>query len=150
MRLEHLCDFEGVFTSAPPLVRLAGGPEGVSFSQGEGRFTGERLNGSARWANFPRRRADGAMQPDMRGAITTPDGATVLFTFSGLTLWERASSGPVGNQLFHVTFMADDARYEWLNNAVCVMEGKIDPTIAPGHGSQGASRIYRLINDLLQ
>ncbi len=150
MRLEHLCDFEGAFTSAGALLRPFGGQEGVGFSQGEGRFTGERLSGSAGWFNVPRRRSDGAMIPDMRGAITTPDGVTVLFTFSGLTLWERASSGPVGNQLFHVTFMADDARYEWLNNAVCVMEGKIDATIAPGHGSQGASRIYRLINDLLE
>lgn len=149
MRLEHLCDFEGVFGSAPAMVQPAGGQEGLGFAQGEGSFSGARLSGSARWSNFPRRRGDGAMQPDMRGVITTADGATVLFTFSGLTVWERAAAGPVGNQLFHVTFMADDARYSWLNNAVCVMEGKLDPTIAPGHGSQGASRVYRLINDLL-
>ena len=148
MRLEHLCDFVGVFSGVSTMVRPAGG-EGVGFSEGEGRFSGERLSGVARWANFPRVRADGAARPDMRGAITTPDGATVLFSFSGLMRWEETPAGRAGNQLFHVTFMADDIRYQWLNDAVCVMEGKLDPTLAPGHGSLGGSPIYRLINDLL-
>lgn len=150
MRLEHIGDFEGTFSGPPaPLTQPFGGQEGAGYSQGEGRFTGERLSGTALWTNTPRRRGDGAMLPDLRGVITTTDGATVLFTFTGLTLWERAADGPVGNQLFHVTFMADSERYMWLNNAVCVLEGKMDPTIAAGRGTQGASHIYRLINDLL-
>jgi uncharacterized protein DUF3237 len=149
MRLEHLCDFEGAFTSVGALVRPFGTEEGGGYSEGEGRFSGARLSGSARWSNFPRRRSDGAMQPNMRGVITTPDGASVLFTFRGLTVWTGGPNDGAGNQLFHVTFMADDERYRWLNNAVCVMEGKLDPTIAPGRGSLGASHIYMLVNDLL-
>lgn len=150
MRLEHICNFEGTFSGPPaPLTRPFGGQEGVGFAQGEGRFTGERLSGAARWTNTPRRRGDGAMLPDMRGAITTAEGATVLFTFTGLTLWENSSAGPVGNQLFHVGFMADDERYAWLNNAVCVLEGRMDPSIAQGRGTLGASHIYRLVNDLM-
>lgn len=149
MRLEYLCDFAGTFTRPPAQVRLGSGGEAVGFSEGEARFSGERLNGEARWANFPSRRADGAMRPDMRGVITTSDGASIFFTFSGLTRWVESPAGLVGDQLFHVTFMADDARYQWINDAVCVMEGKIDPNIAPGRGSLGASRIYRLSNDLL-
>lgn len=145
MRLEHLCDFEGIFTSAPALVRPFGTEEGGGYSEGEGRFSGPRLSGAAHWSNFPHRRSDGAMLPDMRGSITTPEGAYVLFTFQGLTVW----TGPAGNQLFHVTFMADDERYRWLNNAVCVMEGKIDATIAPGRGSLGASHVYILVNELM-
>lgn len=150
MRLEHVCDFEGAFSGGPMvLVHLGGGQEGAAYAQGEGRFSGSRLSGSARWTNTPRQRADGAMLPEMRGVITTQDGATVLFTFTGLTVWEGSPTGRVGNQLFHVTFMADDERYQWLNNAVCVLEGKMDPTIAAGRGNQGAAHIYRLINDLL-
>jgi hypothetical protein len=148
MRLEHLCDFEGAFTSEPVMARSIGGQEGMGYVQGEGRFSGERLSGAARWTNTPRRRGDGAMSPDLRGAITTGDGASVLFRFTGLTLWEQASSGLAGNQLFHVSFMAEDARYAWLNDAVCVLEGKIDPVIGAGRGSLGVARVYRLINDL--
>jgi hypothetical protein len=150
MRLEQICEFEGTFSGAPAMVRPAGGQEAVGYSQGEGRFRGERLSGAAHWTNTPRRRGDGAMQPDLRGALTTSDGATVLFAFTGLTLWERAATGVVGNQLFHVTFMADDERYTWLNDAVCVMEGRIDPNIGAGRGSLGASPIYRLVNELMR
>jgi hypothetical protein len=81
--------------------------------------------------------------------ITTDDGATVLFTFTGLTLWEESPTGTVGNQLFFVTFVADDERYTWLNKAVCVLEGRLDPVIAQGHGTQVPSHIYRLANDVL-
>lgn len=149
MRLEYLCDFEGVFTSKPVMVAPYSAREGAGYAEGEGRFTGERLSGSARWSNFPRRRADGAMLPDMRGVITTPEGAPILFVIEGLTLWVGAPDASVGSQLFHLTFTAEDERYAWLNNAVCVMEGKLDATIAPGRGNLGAAHIYRLVNELV-
>lgn len=149
MRLEWLCDFEGSFTSKPVMVAPFGAQGGDGFAEGEGRFTGERLSGSARWFNFPHRRPDGAMLPDMRGVITTPEGALALFVIEGLTLWEETPAGRVGNQLFHITFTAEDERYAWLNNAVCVMEGKVDPNIGPGRGSLGAAHIYQLVNELV-
>ena len=59
------------------------GTEGQSFLIAEGRAEG-RLSARYRAANFPRRRVDGALEPEFRGALETDDGATVLFHWEGL------------------------------------------------------------------
>jgi hypothetical protein len=59
------------------------GAEGQSFLIAEGRATG-RLSARYRAANYPRRRADGALEPSFRGVLETDDGATVLFHWEGL------------------------------------------------------------------
>jgi hypothetical protein len=41
------------------------------------------LRGTVVWSNYPRRRADGRMLPNVRGLITTQDGASILFEFRG-------------------------------------------------------------------
>ena len=108
-------------------VRSQESAGGAGFGTGEGSVRGPRLNGSVRWASHPTRRSDGVMLPAAEGVVTTDDGATVLFTLSGRTVTLQKESGEKGGQLLHVLFEAADERYAWLNHAVCVAEGVVDP-----------------------
>ena len=87
------------------------------------------MTGRLRASNFPHRRADGTQKPDFRGVIEADDGAVVLFSWHGYG--RPGSTGPrelVGS-LVHVT---GDERYEWLNDAVCAVEGQVRPDEAGG------------------
>lgn len=151
MRLTHLCDMRLAFEDDPILVRPYGGEDGSSFGQGGGTVTGERLGGTARWVNVPQRRGDGAMLPNIRGVITTPDGANVLFTMRGRTVWRATAEGVVGNQLLSVLFETEDEGHRWLNDAVCVLEGAVAPPM-PGRPRPQAPRgmrVYVCENDLM-
>ena len=149
MRLTHLCDMELAFDDNPVLVRPYGGEEGTAFGQGSGTVMGERLRGTARWDNFAHRRADGSMLPNLRGAITTEDGATILFTMRGRTIGLDTAEGRAGNQLVWVLFEAEDERYRWLSDALCVMEGKVHPNVGRNRGHLGRARVYLCVNELL-
>ena len=54
------------------------GTEGRNFLIAEGRAEG-RLSARYRAANFPRRRVDGALEPEFRGVLETDDGRLVNF-----------------------------------------------------------------------
>ncbi len=152
MRVTYLCELNLVQTSDPVLVRPHGGEEGVAFGLGEGRVEGEKLRGSAQWFNFPRRRSDGAMLPDLRGVITTDDGAAILFVMEGRVVWVNTADGPVGDQLMRIIFHTDDVRYHWLNDAFCVFEGKVAPPQSRSNGRPqriGDARVYLCVNELL-
>lgn len=149
MRLTHLCDIELMYESSPVLVRPYGGEEGTAFGEGSGTVSGERLRGSVRWVNHPHRRSDGGMLPDLHGCITTDDGATILFVQQGRTTWVETPTGRAGHQLVWMLFETEDARYRWLNDTLCVQEGKVDPQIGQGRGHLGQARIYACVNELL-
>jgi hypothetical protein len=127
MKMKHVClmdlGYDGPFT----FVRSQEGPGGTGYGNGEGSARGPRLNGSVRWASHPRRRDDGVMLPHGEGVITTDDGATILFTLHGRTVTLQKDGGEKGGQLLHVLFETGDERYAWMNRAVCVAEGVIDP-----------------------
>jgi len=149
MHLTYLCDAEMAFESAPILVRPYGGEEGTSFGQGGGTFSGESLRGAVRWVNLPHRRSDGNMLPDIRGVLTTEDGATITFSMQGRTVFTNGPQGLTGSQILQVLFEAQEERYRWLNGAVCVSEARVDmqagrPVIV------GPVRIYTCENDLLK
>ena len=78
--------------------------------------------------NYPSGRGDGVMLPSARGVITTGDGAEVMFDLTGRTVFVAQPSGEtVGRQLLMTLFETEHESYTWLNNTVCVTEGKIDP-----------------------
>jgi hypothetical protein len=106
-------------------VELAGaeGKEGQSFLVAEGRCDG-RISGRYRGANFPRRRFDGALTPDFRGALETDDGATILFSWHG---YARAAPGGARQLVGGMTHLSDDDRYRWLNDAYCAVTGQVQP-----------------------
>jgi hypothetical protein len=112
-------------------VRLEGadGSEGRSFLIAEGRSTG-RLSARYRAANFPRRRADGALTPDFRGVLETDDGATILFAWSGIARAGTDGGRELVGSIEHVT---DDPRYSWLNDR----HGAVVGEVRPGAGGQG-------------
>ncbi len=99
------------------------GTEGRSFLIAEGRASG-RLSARYRGANFPRRRVDGALQPEFRGALETDDGATILFQWEGLATLTDTGMRRLLGMAQHTT---DDERYRWLNDRVCAIEGEVRP-----------------------
>jgi hypothetical protein len=129
MRLEPLCMFdwsydEDVRVEAPgyTLVSAYSGEEGIGYGEGRGTASG-LIEGSVVWSNYPRRRSDGRMLPNVRGVISTVDGASILFELRGRTIFEGEAPG---RQNLVGWFEADHERYRWLNDVVCIAEGRID------------------------
>ena len=129
MRLEPLCIFdwsydEDVRLRAPgyALVSPYGSDEGIAYGEGRGTASG-LIVGSVVWSNYPHRRSDGRMLPNVRGLITTDDGASIVFELRGRTIF--AEGDPSGRQNLVGWFEADAERYLWLNDTVCIAEGRI-------------------------
>ena len=101
----------------------ADGSEGRSFLIAEGRAEG-RLSARYRGANFPRRRVDGALEPEFRGVLETEDGASILFHWEGVASLTDSGMRQLIGLMQHVT---DDDRYRWLNDRVCAIEGEVRP-----------------------
>ena len=99
------------------------GAEGQSFLIAEGRAEG-RLSARYRAANYPRRRVDGALEPEFRGVLETDDGAAVLFHWEGLASLTDSGMRQLVGMIQHVS---DDERYRWLNDRVCAVEGEVRP-----------------------
>ena len=125
MELEYLCRMEfkygeGGFTQLTPF----GGTEGQGYGVGVGVVKGERLEGSLRWSNTPRRRSDGVLLPDTDGLIETMDGARIFFSLRGYSLPKDTPTSRI--LLSSITFATDDSRCSWLNTAFGVQDGDID------------------------
>ena len=99
------------------------GTEGQSFLIAEGRAEGG-LSARYRAANFPRRRVDGALEPEFRGVLETDDGATILFHWEGLA---RLTDSGMRQLLGVAQHTSDDERYRWLNDRVFAVEGEVRP-----------------------
>jgi uncharacterized protein DUF3237 len=128
MRLEPLSVFrwtyeEGVRVDAPgyAIVSAYDSAEGIGYGEGRGTATGQ-VEGTVVWSNFPRRRTDGRMLPDLRGLIRTHDGASILFELRGRTVFVGDKPG---RQSLVVWFESDHENYRWLNDVVCIAEGQI-------------------------
>ena len=145
MKLEFLCEMELSYRDLPPsgtkifLVRPYNGEEGSGYGEGDGTITGEKINGTSRWVNHPHRRNDGVMLPDLHGVINTQDDAVILFSMTGRTYFVNNT----GRQLLVPVFEAEDERYKWLNNTVCVLEGLIRQDV-----QKMRARVYVCINEL--
>jgi hypothetical protein len=101
----------------------AEGTEGQGFLLVEGRSQG-RLTARLRAANYPRERTDGTLTPEFRGVLETDDGAVVVFAWHG---YGRGTDGGFRQLLGSATHLSDDARYRWLNDAMCVLTGEVRP-----------------------
>ena len=125
MRLEPLCAFDLRYTQEFHLSRPYGNESGTGWGVGDGQVSGERLTGTAQWSNQPDRRGDGAMLPNARGVVLTEDGAEVLFSLTGRTVFVDRLGEEVGRQLLLVLLESEDERYAWVNNTVCVGDGLV-------------------------
>jgi hypothetical protein len=144
MRLEHLCDMEldyreeSLYHAKVVRVRPYGSLESSAYGEGDGVVTGERLAGRARWVNHPHGRSDHVYLPNLHGIIQTEDGASILFSLHGRTIFGEDDRGHL---LLSVTFETDDERYRWLNQGLCVLEGMMDAAGTHTH-------IFQCINEL--
>ena len=149
VRLEPLCTFEwsydveGRVSGGYVVLRPFGGDDGAGYGEGRGTVSGDRLAGTCVWSNHPRSRGDGRMLPDVHGLIVTDDGAEVLFTLGGVTVFDNGGSR--GRQNLSGTFTAEDERYAWVNDLVCVAEGVIVPA-----QNTIEIRVYAAINELVE
>jgi hypothetical protein len=122
MKLEPL--YRAEFTYPEPwAVDLAGaaGTEGQHFFIAEGHCEG-RVSGRLRGANHPRRRTDHTFVPDFQGVIETDDGANLFFDYRG---YGRAYPEGRRQIVGSATHLADDERYHWLNDVVCVCTDEV-------------------------
>ena len=145
MRLEHLCDMDFTYRREPlydgpfQYVVPYGTQEGSLYGEGDCVFRGYRLSGTARFVNHARRRSDGINLPSAHGIIRTDDGAFVLFVLDGRTPPAHEDKRRI---LASVLFESDDERYQWLNSAVCVLEGDIRVS------GTAITRIYTCVHEL--
>ena len=116
------------------------GIEGRGFLLAEGRSTG-RLSARYRAANFPRKRADGALVPEFRGVFETDDGGVILFEWQGLAVLADSGMRRLLGSLVHTT---DDSRYRWLNDRVCAVEGEVRPR-ADGSGFEVVFEVSEMV-----
>ena len=107
-------------------VELEGGWQ-QHFYLAEGACEGG-ITGLFRGANYPRRRTgDGPFCPDIRGVITTDDGATLMFESTG---YGRAYPAGVRQIVGSVLHLSDDPAYRRLNDVVCVCVGEVRTSAA--------------------
>jgi hypothetical protein len=145
MILERLCEMELGYTGPFELVKPYGGEEGSGYGVGDGIVTGDKIAGKVNWVNHPRRRSDGRMVPDAGGIVRTNDGAKLIFRMQGRTVSKVDAKGEQkGGQLLWILFESADERYLWLNDALCVIEGVIDPEIG-----RMKFKVYACVNELL-
>jgi hypothetical protein len=104
-------------------VEVAGahGTEVQDFPIAKGR-TERRLSAFLRGANYPRRRADGTLLGDFRGALDT--GATILFSWHGYARDGAVDKREIVGSIAH---LIGNERYTWLNNTVCAVAGEVRP-----------------------
>lgn len=151
MRLENLCTFKWRYDDegrrVPDdgfvLILPYGGEEGSGYGEGDGRVSGERIEGTVVWSNHPHRRSDGRMMPDAHGLIVTHDGARIVFELRGRTVFNDDRSR--GGQTFVGSFESDDERYAWLNDVMCIAEGVIHP-----ESNVIEIRVYFGVNELIE
>ena len=102
-------------------VGLAGGWEQHLYIA-EGRCEGA-IRGRFRGANFPQRRTpEGPFVPDIRAAIETDDGATIMFECHGYGRPYPPGRRQIVGSVLHSTSAED---YQRLNDVVCVCAGEV-------------------------
>jgi hypothetical protein len=60
-----------------------------------------------------------------RGFVTTPEDAEVMVQMSGRTVFDGDGTG---HQMLFTLFESEHPAYTWLNDRICVADGRIDTT----------------------
>jgi len=121
--MEHLFDLDLRYEGDYVVERPHGGLDGVGYAAGAGRAIGPLVEGDVRFSNNPRVRGDGALLANLAGAISTDDGAKIVFSFNGLG--RKDENGRSFTALVAGTVESADERYAWVNGIVCVAEAKV-------------------------
>ena len=151
MKLEFLVEFTADLQQP---TRNTGdspfGTRGLAIVTG-GSFEGKRLKGKI-WGSggdWWLRGSDGFTRLDVRATLETDDGALIYVQYYGINRPEVGRpivppgvTSDYGDAYFMTAprFETGDERYMWLNDLVCVAEGK-------GTAQGVAYRVYAVIND---
>jgi hypothetical protein len=123
MRLEPLYRMTFAYPHGWSATVTPEGTEGEYVFLAAGRCEG-RISGSMNGVNHPRRRGDGTFCPDFHGAISTDDGATVVFHCGG---YGRTAPPGAREIVCWLTHLSDHPDYRRLNDVVCVGTGEVRP-----------------------
>src|SRR4051812_19410163 len=85
MKLVPLTTLDLSYVGEVHAVRPSTHEFAAGWGLGEGTVTGERLRGSMQWSNPPTRRGEDCWLPNVRGVITTADGAELMVQLTGRT-----------------------------------------------------------------
>jgi len=143
MRLEPFGQFALRYVEGTWVVPF-GGAESAGFGWGEGTISGDGLEGTVRWANYPRRREDGVWTPNLRGVINSADGAQIVMSMHGQSVEESRPSGECRAILLRLELLSDHESYRWLNTTFIVGEGEIDEET-----EEIVVRTYVCVNELV-
>ena len=136
LKLEHLMSYNAKLAQA---VEVGAGPFGhrLIVEVDGGEFEGPRLKGKFRTAACADWLTMGADfgHLDVRGTLETDDGAFIYLEYYGkIELTEGIQAALAGQgdtdygEQYFVTsprFQTGDPRYSWINNIVCVSEGRL-------------------------
>jgi hypothetical protein len=100
------------------------GTDSTSWMFREGTILGERVRGSHRAMNKSVLRADNVVTPDIRGDLTTDDGAEIYYEIRGYGIDVNGLRHFKGSMYF----LTDSEKYAWLNTVLGVMEGRYTRT----------------------
>ena len=143
MRLDHLAELDVQYTTDLLIVQPYGTGEGTGLGEGIGTLSGERINGTFKWSNLAHRRSDGNILGHHRGLVETDDGASLILTMQTRLIFldDRTKAG----QNLWMWFEAEEERYRWLNDVLCIGEGRLDLLSLKGH-----IRAFVCINELVE
>jgi hypothetical protein len=131
MELVELGQLELTYTA---LEVLDFGSGGRLYGTMEGRLVGERLRGELRLTNLAERRVDNVNLPELRGVLTTDDGAAIWVELDGIATLRESDQARVF--VTACRFRTGDERYAWTNTVVGVLEGVLG-TVAVGGQARG-------------
>jgi hypothetical protein len=126
MRLEHLFDGDLIYDDKGHWVAPFHEGEYMGYAEATGHIAGERISGDVRCLNHPRQLSKAPADfylPDYHGFISTEDGTTILWRFTGYNIFEPdVPPTYLGRAVMASTFAADDDRYEWMNQTFAIVE----------------------------
>ena len=106
-----------------------GGEQEFGYGTGDGTVTGDIVEGTLTWVNFPARREDGVWTPNLRGMIKLSGGGELLLSFAGLSI-DGAYPQPRRAIVGQVGLITEHERLRWLNTCFLVGEGEINASVA--------------------
>jgi hypothetical protein len=96
------------------------GSDSTSWMFREGTIAGERVRGGHKAMNKSVLRSDDVVTPDIRGVLTTDDGAEVYYEIRGYGIDIDGFRNFSGSMYL----LTDSEKYAWLNTVVGVIEGR--------------------------
>ncbi len=158
MKLEYLMEYTGRIQS--PMVDVGVGPFGRReiYTVAHGSFEGPRLKGILLPGGGDAALVDakGVLRLDLRLTFQTHDGAHIYLQGNGVwrsdpTRPSRPEGEPAdyGDMYIMATprLETGDERYKWLNEVVCVAEGKMNPADEDGIMAEISWRAYTVLNE---